>query len=86
MYAPLLNQIGALSLNVIWDFETTSIFFLYQRDSDQLKYKFQIPLRFLLLGKAVVENFVVGFTTQQIIDFVLNFVSVFTFQPVFPVI
>jgi hypothetical protein len=23
VYAPLLNRIGALSLNVIWDFETT---------------------------------------------------------------
>jgi hypothetical protein len=45
VYAPLLIQIGALSLDVIWDFQTTSSKYLISCRSKMCEYVIGIFLK-----------------------------------------
>ena len=67
MYAPLLNRIGALSLDVIWDFETTSHFLSHVRCLEMQFWgglKVDLKQANRLAGQTSVE------TISKIVDYV----------------
>ena len=67
MYAPLLNRIGALSLDVIWAFETTSHFLSHVRCPEMQFWeglKVDLKQANRIAGQTSVE------TISKIVDYV----------------